>query len=184
MDLDTRQRAHRRSNHVHRVGAGLTGLVLVIFGVAGAMLRPPLFDTQGEVVAGLSTNGALSFLSAAIGSLLIGAAVLGGIFAANVCVVVGVVLVASGPVNLYLMSADLNVLAFSLPNVVLSLVVGLMVMTFGLYGRARGGVDGANPYRRHREGEHAAAAVPRPRTEGAGGSVADTPTRPFGGSRR
>ncbi len=65
MDLDTRRPADRRLSVVYRVGAGLTGLVLMCFGIAGLVLRLPLFDTQGEVVAGLSTNGALSFVSGA-----------------------------------------------------------------------------------------------------------------------
>ncbi|GAA1436686.1 DUF4383 domain-containing protein [Nocardiopsis tropica] len=151
MDLDTTRPADRRLSAVYRVGAGLTGLVLVGFGIAGLMVRLPLFDTRGEVIAGLSTNGALSFLSIAIGSLLLGAAVLGGSFASTVCTVVGVGFVASGLVNLYLMSAGPNILAFSMPNVVFSLVVGLMVMTFGMYGRVGSHLPGDNPYRRLRE---------------------------------
>jgi hypothetical protein len=150
MDLDTRRPADRRLSVVHRAGAGLTGLVLMGFGIAGLVVRLPFFDTQGEVVAGLSTNGALSFLSVAIGSLLLGASVLGGSFASTVCTVVGVGFVASGLVNLYLMGAGPNILAFSMPNVIFSFVVGIMVMTFGMYGRVSGGLPEDNPYHRRR----------------------------------
>ncbi|MGW5878953.1 DUF4383 domain-containing protein [Nocardiopsis terrae] len=170
MDLDTKRRADRRLDIVYRIGAGLTGLVLIGFGIAGLMIRLPLFDTQGEVIAGLSTNGALSFLSIAIGSLLVGAMVLGGIFASTVCVAVGAAFVASGLVNLYLMSTDFNILAFSMPNVIFSFVVGLMVMTFGMYGRFSGGLAEDNPFRQHRESRHR-GRVPAPRAEGVGGSV-------------
>lgn len=51
------------------------------------------------------------------------------------------------------MSTEYNVLAFSMPNVIFSFVVGLMVMTFGMYGCYSGGLPEDNPYRRHREGK-------------------------------
>ncbi|MCY9785363.1 DUF4383 domain-containing protein [Nocardiopsis sp. EMB25] len=151
MEHDAKRSAERRLAAVHRAGAALTGLVLIGFGVAGLMIRLPLFDTQGEVIAGLSTNGALSFVSVAFGSLLVGAAVLGGAFASTVCTAVGLLFVASGLANLYLMGAGPNILAFSMPNVVFSFVVGLMVMTFGMYGRVSGGLPEDNPYRIARE---------------------------------
>ena len=157
MDLDTTRRADRRLDLVYRVGAGFTGLVLVGFGSAGLMIRLPLFDTQGEVIAGLSTNGALSFLSIAIGSLLVGAAVLGGKFASTVCITVGAAFVASGMVNLVLMSTDFNILAFSMPNVIFSYAVGLVVLTFGMYGRFTGRLPEDNPFHRHRHPESEAA---------------------------
>lgn len=170
MDLDTRRRADRRLDLVYRIGAGLTGVILIGFGVAGLMTRLPLFDTQGEVIAGLSTNGALSFLSIAIGSLLVGAMVLGGTFASTVCVVVGLAFIASGLVNLFLMNTDFNVLAFSMPNVVFSLLVGLLVMTFGMYGRFTGGLTEENPFQQRREARHR-NRVPTPRTEDDGVSA-------------
>ncbi|KOX22100.1 hypothetical protein [Nocardiopsis sp. NRRL B-16309] len=150
MELDTRRRPDRRLDTVYRVGAGATALILIGFGWAGLTTRLPLFDTQGEVVAGLSTNGALGFLSVAFGALLLGAAVLGGVFASTVCTVMGTAFVGSGLVNLYLMSAGPNILAFSMPNVIFSFVVGLMLMTFGMYGRFSGGLAEDNPFREHR----------------------------------
>ncbi|WP_017604817.1 DUF4383 domain-containing protein [Nocardiopsis alkaliphila] len=167
MKLDTKRRADRRLDLVYRIGAGLTGLVLIGFGIAGLMIRLPLFDTQGEVIAGLSTNGALSFLSIAVGSLLVGAMVLGGIFASNVCIVVGVAFLVSGLVNLFLMGTDFNILAFSIPNVIFSFVVGLVVLTFGMYGRFSGGLDEDNPFHQYRESRHQ-TRVPAPRTEDGG----------------
>ncbi|SIO87308.1 hypothetical protein BQ8420_15860 [Nocardiopsis sp. JB363] len=170
MRLHTERRADRRLDLVYRIGAGLTGLILIGFGIAGMMIRLPLFDTQGEVIAGLSTNGALSFLSIAIGSLLVGAMVLGGTFASTVCVVVGVGFIVSGLANLFLMSTDFNILAFSMPNVIFSFVVGLLVMTFGMYGRFSGGLTEDNPYRMHRESKHH-GRVPAPRAEHEGAST-------------
>ncbi|GAB2511263.1 DUF4383 domain-containing protein [Nocardiopsis aegyptia] len=150
MELDRSRRSDRRLDIVYRVGSGVTALILIGFGLAGLTVRLPLFDTQGEVIAGLSTNGALGFLSVAFGALLLGAAVLGGVFASTVCTLMGTAFVASGLVNLYLMSAGPNVLAFSMPNVMFSFVVGLMLMTFGMYGRFSGGLAEDNPFREHR----------------------------------
>lgn len=176
MDLDTTRRADRRLDLVYRIGAGFTGLVLVGFGSAGMMIRLPLFDTQGEVIAGLSTNGALSFLSIAIGSLLVGAAILGGKFASTVCIVVGAAFIASGIVNLILMSTDFNILAFSMPNVIFSYAVGLMVLTFGMYGRFSGHLPEDNPFHRHRHPEAEAAGAGTAETGTAGADVTEETT--------
>ncbi|RKS05144.1 uncharacterized protein DUF4383 [Nocardiopsis sp. Huas11] len=150
MELDRNRRPDRRLDIAYRAGSGVIALVLIGFGLAGLTVRLPLFDTQGEVVAGLSTNGALGFLSVAFGSLLLGAAVLGGVYASTVCTVMGTAFVGSGLVNLYLMTTDANVLAFSMPNVIFSFVVGLTLMTIGMYGRFSGGLAEDNPFREYR----------------------------------
>lgn len=151
MNLDTKKAVDRRLDKVYRFGAAMVGLVLVGFGVAGLMIRLPLFDTEGEVIAGLSTNGALSFISVAVGALLVGAAVLGGTFASNISLLVGAAFVGSGFINLVLMTTDYNILAFSMSNVIFSFVVGLVIMYFGMYGRFSGGLPEENPFRKHRE---------------------------------
>ncbi|MEU0490450.1 DUF4383 domain-containing protein [Nocardiopsis sp. NPDC006139] len=151
MDLDTSHNADRRLAAVHRFGTAFIGLVLVGFGVTSLFVRLPLFDTRGEAVAGLSTNGALGFVSVAVGSLLVAAAVVGGTYSSTVSTLVGAGFVVSGLVNLYLMSTDYNILAFSMPNVIFSFVVGILMLTVGMYGRFTGGLPEDNPYRRHRE---------------------------------
>jgi hypothetical protein len=166
MELDTKRVPDRRLDTVYRVGSGVIALVLIGFGLAGLMVRLPLFDTQGEVVAGLSTNGALGFLSVAFGALLLGAAVLGGVYASTVCTVMGTAFVGSGLVNLYLMSAGPNILAFSMPNVVFGFVVGLTLMTVGMYGRFTGGLAEGNPFREHRARGPRWRGVPVPRARG------------------
>ncbi|MDE3721294.1 MULTISPECIES: DUF4383 domain-containing protein [Nocardiopsis] len=151
MDLDTTRSADPRLAIVHRIGAGLLGLVLVGFGVTSLFVRLPLFDTRGEVVAGLTTNGALGFLSVAIGSLLLCAMVVGGTYSSTVSVLVGAGFIVSGLVNLFLMDTANNILAFSMPNVIFSLVVGIALLTVGMYGRFTGGLPHDNPYRLYRE---------------------------------
>ncbi|WP_236543510.1 DUF4383 domain-containing protein [Spiractinospora alimapuensis] len=151
MDLDRVRPPDRRLDLVYRFGAAMTGLVLVGFGGAGLVTRLPLFDTQGEVIAGVATNGALSFISLAVGSLLVGASVIGGKFASTVSLLVGVAFVGSGFVHLVLMNTNHNVFAFSMPNVICSFVVGLAIMYCGMDGRFSGGLPEDNPFRRHRE---------------------------------
>ncbi|GAA3738368.1 DUF4383 domain-containing protein [Salinactinospora qingdaonensis] len=156
MKLDERRPAEHRLSVVYRVGAGVTGLLLIAFGVLGLLIRLPLFDTEGQVIAGLSTNGALSLISVTVGSLLVGGAIIGGTFASTLNITVGIAFVASGLVNLAVMETDYNLLAFRIPNVIFSFAVGLMVMTFGMYGRVSGGLPHDNPFWRQRHG------LPRP----------------------
>lgn len=136
---------HRLSN-VYRFGAGLIGGALIIFGLLGLVGRLPFFSTEGQVIAGLSTNGALSFISVAFGALLVGGAVIGGVFASTLNTVLGIGFIASGLVNLALLDTAYNLLAFRLPNVIFSFVVGLLLMTFGMYGRFSGGLAPDNPF--------------------------------------
>ena len=166
MELDRNRRSDRRLDVVYRVGSGAIALTLIGFGLAGLTVRLPLFDTQGEVVAGLSTNGALGFLSVAFGALLMGAAVVGGVYASTVCTVVGTAFVGSGLVNLYLMSTGANILAFSMPNIIFSFVVGLTLMTIGMYGRFSGGLAEDNPFREHRARGPRWHGIPIPWTRG------------------
>lgn len=131
---------------VYRAGAGLTGAFLLVFGALGLIQHVQFFTTHGERVLGLHTNGLLSVVSIVFGLILLGAAVLGGNVAANVNVVVGALFLLSGLVNLCVIRTDLNVLAFRMENIIFSFVVGLIVLTCGMYGRVTGG----DPYGQER----------------------------------
>ncbi|MFD0165699.1 DUF4383 domain-containing protein [Streptomyces decoyicus] len=145
---------HRLSK-VYRIGAGLMGLVLVAFGVLGLTHHIGFFDTGGDTVAGLNTNGALSVLSIVFGAILVAGMVLGGNFASTLNIVFGCLFLLSGFVNLALLETDANFLAFQLQNVLFSFVVGLMLLVFGMYGRVSGGLPHDNPYWRARHPEEA-----------------------------
>nr|WP_308372402.1 DUF4383 domain-containing protein [Streptomyces sp. MCA2] len=145
---------HRLSK-VYRIGAGLMGLVLVAFGVLGLTHHIGFFDTGGDTVAGLNTNGALSVLSIVFGAILVAGMALGGNFASTLNIVFGCLFLLSGFVNLALLETDANFLAFQLQNVLFSFVVGLMLLVFGMYGRVSGGLPHDNPYWRARHPEEA-----------------------------
>jgi hypothetical protein len=143
---------HRLST-IYRVGAGLMGLVLLTFGILGLIDKVGFFDTGGDTVAGLNTNGALGVLSICVGLLLFVGMVLGGNFASTLNMVLGCLFIASGFVNLALLDTGVNFLAFRMPNVLFSFVVGVLLMLFGMYGRVGSALPHDNPYWRARNPE-------------------------------
>lgn len=154
--LDEHLPVHHKLSTVYRVGAGLTGLLLVVFGILGLIDRVGFFDTGGDTVLTLNTNGALSVLSIVIGALLFAGTVIGGTFASTLNITLGLLFIASGFVNLALLDTELNFLAFKIPNVLFSFVVGVMLMWFGMYGRVGSALPHDNPYWRARHPEQAA----------------------------
>ncbi|MFD7293220.1 DUF4383 domain-containing protein [Streptomyces sp. NPDC059897] len=144
--LDEHLPLDHRLSKVYRTGAGLMGLVLLAFGILGLIDKIGFFDTRGDTVAGLSTNGALSVLSICVGLLLFVGMLIGGNFASTLNMTLGILFILSGFVNLALLDTDLNFLAFRLQNVLFSFVVGLLLMCFGMYGRVSGTLPHDNPY--------------------------------------
>ncbi|NBE53061.1 DUF4383 domain-containing protein [Streptomyces boluensis] len=153
--LDEHLPVDHRLSQVYRVGAGLTGLVLLAFGILGLIDKVGFFDTQGDTVGGLNTNGSLSVLSICVGLLLFVGMVIGGNFASMLNMVLGVVFVLSGFVNLALLETGFNFLAFRIQNVLFSFVVGVMLMVFGMYGRVGSALPHDNPYWKARHPEQA-----------------------------
>ncbi|MFD9290987.1 DUF4383 domain-containing protein [Streptomyces sp. NPDC060030] len=162
-NLDEHLPVDHRLSQVYRVGAGLMGLVLVAFGVLGLIDRIGFFDTGGDTVAGLNTNGTLSILSICVGLLLFVGMVIGGNFASTLNMILGIAFIVSGFVNLALLDTGLNFLAFHMQNVLFSFVVGLLLMMFGMYGRVSGGLPHDNPYWRARHPEQVATEERRRR---------------------
>ncbi|WP_269854137.1 DUF4383 domain-containing protein [Streptomyces sp. RPT161] len=156
MKLDDHLPVDHRLSQVYRIGAGLMGLVLVAFGILGLLNHVGFFSLHGQRVAGLSSNGALSVLSIVIGALLFVGMVIGRNFASTLNMVLGVLFVLSGFVNLAVLDTKVNFLAFRMPNVLFSFVFGLVLMTFGMYGRVHSHLPHDNPYWRLRNPERAA----------------------------
>ncbi|MFG3257797.1 DUF4383 domain-containing protein [Streptomyces sp. NPDC048172] len=153
--LDEHLPVDHKLSRIYRVGAGLVGLLLLAFGVMGLLDKIGFFDTRGDTVAGLSTNGALSVLSIVVGLLLFSGMVRGGNFASSLNIVLGALFLISGFVNLALLDTGLNFLAFRIQNVLFSFVVGILLLIFGMYGRVGSALPHDNPYWRQRHPEQA-----------------------------
>lgn len=148
--LDDHLPVDHRLGRVYRGGAGLMGAFLVVFGILGLIDRIGFFSTSGHMVMGLGSNGALSVASVLVGGLLLAGAVIGGNTASTVNIIVGVTFLAAGFASLAVLGTHLNVFAFHLQNVFFSFVTGLLLMTFGMYGRISGSLPHDNPYWRSR----------------------------------
>ncbi|MEU4181467.1 DUF4383 domain-containing protein [Streptomyces sp. NPDC026589] len=144
--LDEHLPVDHRLSRVYRAGAGIFGAFLITFGALGLMHRIGFFSIGGDTVIGLNTNGALSTLSIVFGALLLVGAIVDGNRASTLNMIIGIAFVLSGFVNLALLRTDYNVLAFQLQNVMFTFVVGVMLMTFGMYGRVSGNLPHDNPY--------------------------------------
>lgn len=134
-------------HRVHRLGAGVLGVGLIVFGGLGLADRPEFFS-GGRQVMGMGSNGALAVISLAVGVLLLVAAVRGGRRASTTTLVVGALFLLSGFVHLAVLDTAANLLAFRLPNVMFSFGAGLLLLTLGAYGRITGGLPPDNPYAR------------------------------------
>ncbi|MGY1837527.1 DUF4383 domain-containing protein [Blastococcus sp. SYSU DS0510] len=133
---------------VHRIGAVVVAAVIAVFGILGFADGLDFFSTEGERVLGLSSNGLLSTISVVTAAVLIAAAVKGPRIASTVMIVVGVLFLVSALANLAVLNTDLNFLAFRFPNVVFSVVVGLLLLVLGAYGRVSGNLPPDSPYAR------------------------------------
>ncbi|RMI45197.1 DUF4383 domain-containing protein [Streptomyces triticirhizae] len=161
--LERDRPADRRLNRFYRIGAGLMGLGLVIFGVLGITRKLGAFSTGDNTVWGMNTNGALSWLSVVVGLALGVAMLVGGNLASTFCLGLGVLFLLSGFVNLALIKTDANILNFEISNVVFSYAVGLLLLFIGAYGRVAGRLPHDNPYWRARNPEVASGAERRSR---------------------
>ncbi|MFI2199798.1 DUF4383 domain-containing protein [Streptomyces sp. NPDC020192] len=160
MRFDQHLPVDHRLNAVYRIGAGLIGAFLVAFGVLGLVNHIGFFNTGGATAAGLNTNGALSVLSICIGAILLAGMVIGGNVASTLNMVLGVLFLLNGFLFLGLLDTPHNFLAFKIQNVLFSFVVGLLLMTFGMYGRVGSALPRDNPYWRYRHPDAEQAAPP------------------------
>ena len=142
--------------HVHQVGSGVLGGVLVTFGVLGFVNQLSFFSTEGGEVAGIPSNGLLSTISVVFGAVLIASAFAPRSISSTVATVVGGLFVVAGFANLLVLETSANVLNFELANVIFALLSGLALLVLGLYGRGSRALDDDNPYRLRAEATAAA----------------------------
>ncbi|MFQ1003381.1 DUF4383 domain-containing protein [Modestobacter sp. SSW1-42] len=149
---------------VHRIGALVVAAVIAAFGVLGLANGLDYFSTDGQRIAGLSSNGLLSTISLVTAAVLVFAAVRGSRVASTVMLVIGVLFLGSALVNLALLETDWNFLAFSVANVIFSICAGLVLLTLGAYGRVSGNLPEDSPYRGARADDVVLESPERPET--------------------
>jgi hypothetical protein len=150
--------AHIPVNHplrpLYRALTALAGLYILIFGIIG------LTKTGGQAlfsqdhlpwVLGLRTNLAFSILSIAGGIVMLAAVVIGRNIDHYMEIGAGFVFMLAGLVMLALLQTNANFLGFSMVNVIVSFVLGMVVFAAGLYGKTGSDRDVAaeEAYRHH-----------------------------------
>lgn len=168
---------------VYRWGAAFCGIVLLVFGCLGFADQLSPFNTDGSHIAGMSTNGVLSLISVIVGLALIVGGIIGGNFASTLNMVVGTLFLISGFAHVFILDKGLNVLDFGMTNVIFSFIMGLVILTFGMYGRVSSRLPHDNPYWRRRHPRDAAhEAATRRALEGKSGLALaqSAPRKPLG----
>lgn len=133
--------AHYPVNHhlrpLYRLLAGLIGLGYVVFGLLAVAVSwgEPVFSRGGLWMLGLRTNLAWSVLAVLIGAVALAGVVIGRNVYHRVSTVTGWALIVLGIFQLTFLQTPVNVLNFSMVNVLTCLVTGLLLIAAGLYGR-------------------------------------------------
>jgi Domain of unknown function (DUF4383) len=147
-------RSHLPVDHplvpVYRVLGALTGLFLIVFGAVGwsKSSGDKFTDSTGVKVLGMHANGLLSVLSLAAGVLLVLGALRGGNLGAAVNFFFGCLYTFAGLGGLAIERTSLNVFAYTVGDLVFSMVVGFVLLAAGLYGQVSGKTSGRGGSRR------------------------------------
>jgi hypothetical protein len=152
--------AHYPVNHplrpLYRALAALAGLYLVLYGVVGLIMVSDggLFGHPDERILGQGGNLFWSIVSLLIGVVVLVATLVGRNIDTEVNRVLGWALLAVGSYELAASRTDANFLDFSIATVVVTYLVGLMLITSGLYTKTARSAETAAP-RQVREGRTA-----------------------------
>jgi len=131
---------------VQRIGAVLMALFLLVFALLGFASGQGFVSTEGQPVLGMSSNGLLSTISVIVALVLLAAAAHSARTASTVMLVLGPLFLLSAFVNGIVLGARLNWLAFEISNVIFSIIVGLLMLLLGAYGRIGGHLPPDSPY--------------------------------------
>lgn len=133
--------AHTSVNHplrpLHRILAGLAGLYVLVFGIVGTVKTSgtEAFGNPPEYALGLRTNLAFSVISIVAGLVIIAVTAIGRNLDHKVNQAAGYGFVVVGFLMLTLLQTDANILNFSVATCVVSFVIGLVLLTAGLYSK-------------------------------------------------
>lgn len=129
------------NHHLRPLYRGLTalaGIFVLVFGVVGLAKTAggsPFGVQDAAYVFGLRTNVAFSVLSIIAGLILTGAAALGRNVDHIIDIWAGIGFMVVGMLMLGLLHSSANFLAFTITNVIVSFIIGIVVFAAGLYGK-------------------------------------------------
>ena len=129
--------AHYPLNHhlrqTYRFLAGLTGLYLLVAGLIG--VATTWDDGGNDWVLGQRLNPVGAWLYAIVGLVLVAAVLIGGNIYHLVALFLGWGLCGLGVLVMAVLQTDANVLNASMTNIITLIVLGLIVLAAGLYGK-------------------------------------------------
>jgi hypothetical protein len=134
--------AHYPLNHhlrqTYRFVAFLAGAYLLVTGVIGLAVSwgDPFFDQHGHHWSlALRVNPAGSWLLTVLGLVIVAATVIGGNIHHQITLVAGWALCGIAVLIMATMQTDANALNASMINVLILLILGVVTLTAGLYGK-------------------------------------------------
>jgi hypothetical protein len=123
------------SSGVQRAGAAVVGLLLWWFGVVAYGDHVPFLGTHPDATPGIGGNGLLATLCLLAGASLIVAAIRSGTTAASTATGIGLACLVLGFASLFVLGTGVNVFAATLPDALLGMVAGFVLLALGV-GRA------------------------------------------------
>ena len=134
--------SHLPVNHplrpFYRVLAVAAGIYIFAFGVVGLIEAggTPWFDRGETFALGLRTNLAFAVASIVTGAVILFAVLIGRNLDYWVNLLGGAVFLVAGTAMLTVINTDLNVLNFAIETVMVSFVIGMVLLSAGLYSRS------------------------------------------------
>lgn len=128
----------------YRAMSLVLGVLMLVWGVIALVqtIGTPVFGPPGPRVLGLTANPGFAIIDIIFGIAVVIGAALGRNVDVKTNGVVAVVLILAGLVELMAIRTSLNYLAFSVTNVIISFILGLLLLTAALYGAVS---DDPNP---------------------------------------
>jgi hypothetical protein len=123
------------STAVQRIGTAGVGLLLWWFGVVAFSDHVRFFTTQPAPAPSIGGNGLLAALCLLCGASLIVAAIRGGVTTTSTATAVGLGYLVLAFASLFVFTSNANVFAVTLPDALLGVVAGFVLLALGVRGR-------------------------------------------------
>ena len=133
--------AHTPVNHparpIYRAIGGLVGLYFVVFGVLGIITSAgnDVLAQNDTTVLGQGTNTGYSLLAVLLGLVILAGTVIGRNLDVAVNQWLAYALIVLGLAELAFIRTDANIFNFSIATVIVTLVLSLVLLMVGMYGK-------------------------------------------------